>query len=193
MQGTAPIQEATPIDTDRDGWTISIEYARTTPVPGHLELLAEELLDRLLDHGAVVTVDPDRLRVTLSVDGTRPAVEAIAQATTIVSEAARAVGWPDWPIVHVEAMTYAEQDRLLEEPAFPRLTCVSEIAEMLGVTSQRVSALRHRPDFPAPVAELRSGPIWRLADIQRFVEMWPRKPGRPRTTPGPRPRTSSRA
>jgi hypothetical protein len=119
-------------------------------------------------------------------------VKAIAQATRIVSEAARTVGWPDWPIIHVEATTYAEQDRLLAEPAFPPLTCVSEIAEMLGVTSRRVSALRHRPDFPAPVAELRSGPIWRLADIQRFVEMWPRKPGRPRSTPGTRPTTSSR-
>lgn len=173
------------------GWTITIEHSGTVPVPGDPEQRAEALLDQLLDHGAVVTIDPDRLRVTLSIDGTMPAVEAIAQATTIVSEAARTVGWPDWPIVHVEAMTYAEQDRLLEEPAFPQLTCVSEIAEILGVTSQRVSALRHRPDFPAPVAELRSGPIWRLADINYFLSTWPRKPGRPRTTP--RPTTSNRA
>ncbi len=57
---------------------------------------------------------------------------------------------------------------------------VSELAMELGVTRQRVSELRARRDFPAPVAELAAGPVWRLASLRRFVATWDRKPGRPR-------------
>lgn len=57
---------------------------------------------------------------------------------------------------------------------------VSEIARMLGVSRQRVSELRARPDFPDPVAELAAGPVWKETHLLRFIEEWPRKPGRPR-------------
>jgi hypothetical protein len=162
------------------GWTITLHFAGTTPVHGDPEDLAEDLLDELLDHGAVVTIAPGRYCVTLSIDGTLSETAAIDKAKVIVANAARDVGWPTWPLVHAEAMTYAEHDRLLALPAFPELAGVAELAEALGVSSQRVSTLRHRDGFPAPVAELRSGPVWRLADITRFTQEWDRKPGRPR-------------
>ena len=59
------------------------------------------------------------------------------------------------------------------------LAGVREIAEMLKVSPQRVSELRHRPDFPAPVAELAAGPVWRVSSLRRFIQEWPRRPGRP--------------
>lgn len=61
-----------------------------------------------------------------------------------------------------------------------RYAGVTEVAQMLGVSRQRVTELRKRDDFPDPVAELAAGPVWRVFNLLRFVEEWPRKPGRPR-------------
>jgi hypothetical protein len=57
---------------------------------------------------------------------------------------------------------------------------VSEVAALLNVSRQRVAELRAREDFPAPVAELAAGPVWRVTSLKRFLAEWPRKPGRPR-------------
>ena len=55
------------------------------------------------------------------------------------------------------------------------LVGVAEIAELLGVTRQRVDAIaRTHPDFPKPVADLAAGRIWQRRDI----ENWARKVGR---------------
>ena len=46
------------------------------------------------------------------------------------------------------------------------LVGVWEVAEMLGVSRQRVHQLRHEhPDFPTPVADLKAGKIWFRTDI----------------------------
>jgi hypothetical protein len=57
---------------------------------------------------------------------------------------------------------------------------VTEVARELGVSRQRVSELRARPGFPAPIAELAAGPVWKASSLRRFLESWERKPGRPR-------------
>jgi prophage regulatory protein len=45
-----------------------------------------------------------------------------------------------------------------------------EIRMLLGgITRQRVYQLTCRPDFPAPVADLSQGKVWRTADVQRWV------------------------
>ena len=49
-----------------------------------------------------------------------------------------------------------------------------EIAELLGVSQQRVHQLLTRPDFPEPVVVLAIGSIWRRED----VEEWARRTGR---------------
>ena len=65
----------------------------------------------------------------------------------------------------------------------PRFLRTKESAEFLGLSKQRASAIQTRADFPAPVAVLRSGPVWRHADVARFSTV-PRKPGRPRKVTG---------
>jgi prophage regulatory protein len=50
------------------------------------------------------------------------------------------------------------------------LVGLTEIAEMLGVSAQRVDQLARRDDFPEPVAVLAAGRIWRLGDIERWAE-----------------------
>jgi predicted DNA-binding transcriptional regulator AlpA len=56
---------------------------------------------------------------------------------------------------------------------------IAEIAEMLGVSKQRASELGGQDNFPRPMATLRSGRVWRRADIERFAKDWKRKPGNP--------------
>ena len=47
---------------------------------------------------------------------------------------------------------------------------VAEIAQMVGVSRQRVNELvRSDPDFPAPEAELAAGRIWAREDIERWM------------------------
>jgi hypothetical protein len=62
----------------------------------------------------------------------------------------------------------------------PDLVGVAEVAELLGVSKQRASDLAHSEGFPAPVATLRAGPIWRRSQLARFAGGWERRPGRPR-------------
>jgi hypothetical protein len=81
--------------------------------------------------------------------------------------------------VAVEVLTIEEADRRLAGPAFPELVGLSEIADILGVTRQRVSKLRNLQSFPGTVAELRAGSVWLKSDLSRFCDGWERKVGRP--------------
>lgn len=59
-------------------------------------------------------------------------------------------------------------------PQMHHLVGVAEIAEMLGVTRQRVHQLTRLADFPEPVAVLSAGHIWSREDVER----WARQTGR---------------
>lgn len=66
----------------------------------------------------------------------------------------------------------------------PTLMGATEVAEYLDVSRQRVLELRQKnKNFPAPLEQLKSGPVWDKAEIDRFVENWDRTPGRPRKHP----------
>jgi len=55
------------------------------------------------------------------------------------------------------------------------LVGAAEIAELLGISRQRVNALaRTHDDFPRPVAELTAGRIWSKQDI----DAWAKRTGR---------------
>lgn len=56
-----------------------------------------------------------------------------------------------------------------------QLVGVAEIAQMLGISRQRVHAISgHSDTFPQPVADLSAGKIWLRSD----VEAWARAEGR---------------
>jgi len=83
-------------------------------------------------------------------------------------------------IVSVEALSMEDLDRSIAESNAPDLVGVSELADLLKVSKQRISKLSAAADFPKPVATLAAGPIWRKFAIARFAEAWDRRPGRPR-------------
>jgi serine/threonine protein kinase len=49
-----------------------------------------------------------------------------------------------------------------------RMGGMTEVAELLGVSRQRVAKLRERPDFPDPLGELAQGPVWDLDALQSW-------------------------
>jgi serine/threonine protein kinase len=64
-----------------------------------------------------------------------------------------------------------------------RMGGVTEVAEILGVSRQRVARLRERPDFPDPVTVLAQGPIWDLDALEAWTSSGLRRPsGRPTAT-----------
>ncbi|HET7234974.1 MAG TPA: hypothetical protein VFK59_00915 [Actinomycetota bacterium] len=105
--------------------------------------------------------------------------DVVARAVACLEAACAELGIRHEGIALVEVQDPRYWDlELAREP--DRYLGVTEIAELLGVSRQRVMQLRQRADFPEPVAELAAGPVWRMFNLQRFIEEWPRKPGRPR-------------
>lgn len=150
--------------------------------PTGLEAALEELLDLLVDRGGAVSGSAmgDRYGATFSIEeAVATAPDAVALGYEIFTTSAEKSGLPAWPVVRAEALTFEELDRDLETPNSLELVGVSEIAELLGVTRQRASALAKRADFPTPVAALASGPVWTRLSLNRFVHEWPRREGRP--------------
>lgn len=46
----------------------------------------------------------------------------------------------------------------------------AELAEMFGVSRQRVYQLTSREDFPEPFLRLRLGSVWRTEDVRAWAE-----------------------
>ena len=57
----------------------------------------------------------------------------------------------------------------------PKIVGVLEIADLLGVSRQRVQQLVHRADFPEPCYRMRAGDFWLLADIEAWAKATGRK------------------
>jgi hypothetical protein len=144
--------------------TITIETA---------EPITIELLESVASIGGAAggNVGEYRLDTTLT-------VEADSAADAVAAAVAR-LALPG-SVIAAETMTAEEADRRLAEPAFPELAGASEVAAILGISRQRLGALRERHEFPAPVAQLAAGPVWRKRDLTTFAEGWHRKPGRPK-------------
>lgn len=46
----------------------------------------------------------------------------------------------------------------------------AEIAEMFGISRQRVYQLTSRPDFPEPMVRLKAGAVWVTAEVIAWAE-----------------------
>jgi len=107
-------------------------------------------------------------------------VDAARQAVSAFTTATDKLGIPIAFINRVEFMAGPFFERWLETPSGDELAGVTELAKLFGVSRQRMSELRTREDFPAPVAELAAGPVWKVTNLRRFLDSWERLPGRPR-------------
>jgi hypothetical protein len=155
------------------GWVVHIEG-----------LVDRDLTDDDIENLVDLLAEPVSYRdrrlsttITIAADDIYPPT-AIADAGAELAKALQKIKTRG-DVTAIEALTFAEQDRRLALPAFPQLAGISEVAEILGVSRQRASTLQTRAGFPAPVAVLASGPVWRAGDLGTFLETWSRKPGRP--------------
>lgn len=63
-----------------------------------------------------------------------------------------------------------------------RIGGVTEVANLLGVSRQRLLKLRERADFPDPIGDLAQGPVWDLEEIASWNDSGlGRSSGRPRS------------
>ena len=108
------------------------------------------------------------------------------RAVAIFLEACAEVGLEHDGIASLEVMTDRYLVASAEQPA-ETYAGVSEVAALLGVSRQRVAELRSKAGFPSPVAELSSGPVWKVSSLNLFLRDWERKPGRPRKVAMPEP------
>jgi hypothetical protein len=134
--------------------------------PDDIELIADELLDVLVDHDPVVSADDRSLFLTVSVVGSAAAAVPIAVSTV----------WDALEMVHANALHITgawqvneNQIRKLtrsDEPIV--LLNASDCARELEVSRQRVSQLIDAGDFPSPCGVIGSRPVWNPTDIRLF-------------------------
>lgn len=140
----------------------------------------DELLASLSLHSPVVSVHRGTLGIGVTVCAGDP-IKAGRAAATAAAAAFEAVGFDS--AYMIERVEIVEEDRAardLDEPTFPELLGALELAAMLGVSRQRVHELRQAERLPEPLTVLASGPVWTRPSIDRFVESWIRRPGRPK-------------
>jgi len=155
-----------------DGWSVQVEAAGTIS-DDELSSLAAHLPD------AVSYSDRGCFGARFSVDdAVTPGAAAMKAERSFTRACARVTGRGPFELRRVEVVSYSvlEADNLA--PQLPEMVGVAEVAAMLGVSRQRVSALtRTHDNFPPPLVELAAGPIWQRSAIEAFAEQWDRRPG----------------
>lgn len=139
--------------------------------------LTEDALADVAEIGGAAggNVGENRLTTTLT-------VPADSVATAMLAAAKRVTKVAPGQVIHASAALTDEFDRTQDElRARSELVGLSEVAELLGLSRQRVGEMvRDRKDVPHAVARLKVGPVWRKADWSTFASGWQRKAGRPR-------------
>lgn len=114
----------------------------------------------------VSTPDPDADMVSLLAYG----VDTVTRAVRVAGASAS--------IREGRVLSREDFEAEMFRPSTPPggLVGVAETAAILGVSRQRVAEIRKdHKEFPAPVDDLKSGPVWDRAEVERFDRSWERK------------------
>lgn len=127
--------------------------------------MAEVLIEGLSAFHPALTIGPEAFYVLVTVE-----------AVSIAGAAIRVLDGVDKidPLLEVlRIRVRPEEDLIKEIEAQEEFVGVAEIARALGVSKQRASELFKLGRLPRPAARLRSGPIWRLAEVRQALgERW---------------------
>jgi hypothetical protein len=166
--------------TDDEGtwYTIAVEvWAAADADPADADELLT-MIGELGGTGAVVTSSSTGFGARFDVE-VFGELEAAGVGHGLMLAALDKVGIPHEGVAHLEVMDERYANMQMERP-IESILGVAEVAELLGVQKQRVPQLRVTRGFPAPLAELASGPVWKESTLRRFAATWERRPGRPR-------------
>lgn len=155
------------------GWTVQIELATDVDAAR-----LDELEDALADHDAIVSRVPG---VGLLVVAHHDADSMIMAAGVVEQAVLDAVG-DAAPVLSLSVTPDDVHEARAGISTLPRLVSAPEVAEILGVSRQRVHQLRSSTEFPRALYELRTGPIWDVVAIEHFARTWDRRPGRRRAS-----------
>jgi hypothetical protein len=78
----------------------------------------------------------------------------------------------------ISALRHLAGDLALTVEEHPELVGVSEAAAILGWDRRRIVTYVDRGAFPAPLANLASGRVWRRDDVESFARDRARRKGR---------------
>ncbi|HEY6747047.1 MAG TPA: hypothetical protein VI357_15170 [Mycobacteriales bacterium] len=157
-------------------WSVTFTYD-AAPDEATLQTVETALDESSTDVSVAALPREHRVTVTLYLPGPDPA-DAIESGRKLLSgiNPEAVLGGP---LIAVEAIAEAEQERRAAQPTLPELVGASEVGQMLGVSRQRVHQLREHDTFPAPLVEVAMGPLWDARAIEAFARAWSRRPGRP--------------
>lgn len=161
-------------------WQVTLDYATNLgPSTDQLVDTLIELSEDLEQYDPAVGQHEGGLSVTLAIDAD-DALSALRLAGEAVTTAAKQRDIEPGPLAGSRAVTWERAEAELDEPNYPDIVSAVEAADILHVSRQRVHQLwKDNPRFPTPLYELRTGPLWVRAGIEKFDREWERKPGRP--------------
>jgi hypothetical protein len=134
------------------------------------EALGEAAVGQNRVHGLSISLEVDAPSVAAALNDAEARVRSLLYPYTV----------SPGELAGSQVKTLAAFQAEVEQPNYPDLVSSAEAAKILGVTRQRVHQLhRDHPEFPTPLYELRTGPLWVRAGIEGFGRRWTRKPGRP--------------
>ncbi len=161
-------------------WTVAVGLAAEVELGSPAEDRIAILAEKLAALAPSVSVGQRSFTVRVAVEAI-DAVEASATAVADVVYALEAAGLPSGSVQELEVTEWSLFEKRLEEPPYPDLVGITEIAELLDVSRQRASELARSSKFPVPHADLAAGPVWLKPNVMGFVKEWDRKPGRPKS------------
>lgn len=158
-------------------WTVEIRISQQDGWDIPEQDTIDSFLDSLETGAPTMSVGETGYGVQLAVDASDP-IEAAKRAQSLLVRAAEHVGLSASPITLLAVQNAALQEEELSTSQLPNLLGVAEVAQLLGVSRQRVSQLARSRAFPPPLMALASGPVWTEPSIRRHLDQWDRSPGR---------------
>ena len=156
-------------------WFVDLDLKLDEPV-------SDALLDDLIEvvepfHGAISAGEEPKLGLSLAFEAIDVWAATASARAFLEMDLCRIVS--NVEISSCRVLDEATRNAENEEPTFPALVAVPDIAEMLGVSRQQAHRLSNREGFPAPALEPRTGPLWLLAAVESWSQHTERKAGRP--------------
>ncbi len=139
-------------------WAITLSFRVDLDEPA-LTSLAQSLRDQV--GASVDNVAGRGIDVTVF----KPGVDELQAARAVREQLADFV---PGDLCGVQILTEDVYRERADKPVLPQLVSGPDAAKMLHITRQRLHQLRQDPQFPLPVLELRTGPIWAKDAIDRF-------------------------
>ncbi|MEO3976717.1 hypothetical protein [Streptomyces sp. CAU 1734] len=149
-------------------YSVYVEFAVPDAAADLYDALLDTLLERHPDSGpALGPASNDNLSMRFFIDADS-ALDAVTRGIEYAQGAVMTHGIHPSTVVGAEVVTEAELERRNAAPLVPELAGVTEAAEIVGVTKQRISDLSG-PLRKHLVQDLAAGPVYLAAGVREYA------------------------